>query len=138
MLHGAARGNVLEIGVRMGMSTSALLAGVEEHGGHVYSMDINDCRVFAGHPQWTFVQANSQEVTPFPEIESFDVALVDGDHSYEGALHDIRACRAARIFVHDTDAPDYPGVRKAVEEFVSETGRTVTFHQGSYGMAEII
>jgi hypothetical protein len=44
---------------------------------------------------------------------------------------------AKRIFVHGTNAPNFPGVRKAVEEFVKETGRKLIYHSGSYGMAEI-
>jgi predicted O-methyltransferase YrrM len=38
----------MEIGVRSGVSTSALLAGIEEHGGKLYSFDINNCDVFRG------------------------------------------------------------------------------------------
>ncbi len=44
---------------------------------------------------------------------------------------------AKRIFVHDTDAPNFPGVRKAVEEFVNATGRKLIYHFGGYGMGEI-
>lgn len=137
-LYEAAKGNCLEIGVRSGVSTSALLAGIEKHGGHLWSMDIDDCRVFEGHPNWTFLRADSQNVIPFPDIEIFDLAFVDGDHTHEGALNDLRNCRAWRIFVHDTDAPNFPGVRKAVEDFVEETGRKVIYHSGSFGMAEIL
>jgi hypothetical protein len=55
-LYEAAKGNCMEIGVRSGVSTSALLAGIEAHGGHLYSFDINHCDVFHGHPQWTFTK----------------------------------------------------------------------------------
>lgn len=135
----AARGECVEIGVRSGVSTSALLAGVEEHGGHVSSFDIDNCRPFQGHPQWSFFQVNSQTVDPvlYPEIE---LLLVDGDHTYEGALADLQMWggKAKLIFVHDTDCPDtFPGVRKAVEQFCEETKRKVIYHSGSYGMAEI-
>jgi hypothetical protein len=44
---------------------------------------------------------------------------------------------AKRIFVHDSDAPDFPGVRKAVDTFCAQMNRKVTYHSGSYGMAEI-
>jgi hypothetical protein len=44
---------------------------------------------------------------------------------------------AKRIFVHDMDALNLPGVRNAVEGFVNETGRKMIYHFGSYGMAEI-
>lgn len=105
-------------------------------------MDINDCPVFAGHPQWAFFKLDTQNyhnlVMPFNPKE-VDVLFVDGDHTYGGALNDLKnfGTKAKRIFVHDTEAPDFPGVRKAVEEFSLETGRSVTWHHGSFGMAEI-
>jgi hypothetical protein len=138
-LFAAAKGNCMEIGVRSGVSTSALLAGLEEHGGKLQSVDINNCPVFAGHPQWEFHNVNSQTINILLEGEVLDLLFIDGDHSYMGALADLLnyGSRAKRIFVHDTDAPDYPGVRQAVEEFAKETGRKVTYHSGSYGMAEI-
>ena len=138
-LYAAARGNCLEIGVRSGVSTSALLAGIEQRGGHLYSMDINDCRVFDGHPDWTFMQLDSIVGKAELPLKEWELAFIDGDHSYEGALSDLNrfGIRAKRIFVHDTDAPDFPDVRKAVEEFVKLTKRKVTYHSGSYGMAEI-
>jgi len=52
-------------------------------------------------------------------------AHVDGDHSYEGALADLRlvaGCRA--ILADDCDNKD---VRRAVEQFCRETARTVDF-----------
>ena len=135
-LHEAARGVCLEIGVRAGVSTSALLSGIEEHGGHLYSLDINDCPVFAGHPQWTFIQGDSAKAKLDME---FEVAFIDGDHTHKGALCDLLkfGTRSKLIFVHDTDAPDYPGVKTAVEEFCKASQRKVTYHPGSFGMAEI-
>lgn len=139
----AAKGQCLEIGTRSGVSTSALLAGVEEHGGHVYSIDINDCSsVFFGHPQWEFVQSDTQTQSPFlvALCAKPDVLFVDGDHTFQGALSDLMnfGTGAKVIFVHDTDCPDtFPGVRKAVETFCEETKRSVIYHHGSYGMAEI-
>lgn len=71
--------------------------------------------------------------------DKLSLLFVDGDHTYEGALSDLKTfgVMADRILIHDTDAPDFPGVRQAVEDFVKETGRKVHYHPGSYGMAEI-
>ena len=139
-LYEAAKGECLEIGVRSGVSTSALLAGLEEHGGHLYSLDINDCPVFAGHPQWTFIRGNSVIADLTPNIPKFDLVFVDGDHTRFGAQMDLDTYgrKGTVVMVHDTDCPDtFPGVREAVENFVKETGRSVIWHHGSYGMAEI-
>lgn len=132
----------MEIGVRYGVSTSALLAGIEDHGGKLFSVDIDDCPVFLGHPNWIFFRADTQKA--FGELQGvvppkLDLLFVDGDHTYQGALRDLEnfGGRAKRILVHDTDAPDFPGVRKAVEDYVHATGRKVTWHPGSFGMAEI-
>lgn len=141
-LFSAAKGNVLEIGVRSGVSTSALLAGIEEKFGHLYSVDIDHCEVFLGHPRWTFYKADSIKQAEFLQAilpDKLDVLFVDGDHTYFGALSDLMKFgpRAETIFVHDTDAPNFPGVRQAVEDFAKGTNRTVTYHSGSYGLAEI-
>jgi predicted O-methyltransferase YrrM len=142
LLFEAAHGFCLEIGTRSGCSTSALLAGIEEHGGHLWSVDINDCQVFKGHPNWTFIQADSSKNAPDIKNvlpESLDVLFVDGDHTYEVALRDLYnfGPMAKRIFVHDVDAENYPGVRKAVEEYATKESRNVTWHSGSFGMAEL-
>jgi hypothetical protein len=143
-LFDAAKGNILEIGVRSGVSTSALLAGVEEHGGHLYSVDINPCKVFEGNKHWSFFQVDTQKDWSYlhniVRTNPIDVLFVDGDHTYDGALYDMLhfGQNTKKIFVHDTDAPDFPGVRMAVEQFVRQTGRKVTYHSGSFGMAEIV
>ena len=137
-----SHGDCLEIGTRRGVSTAAILAGVEQKGGHLWSVDINDCRIFEGHKDWTFIQADSLKQVEKINASvpaKLDVLFVDGDHSFEGALSDLDhfGTRAKKIFVHDTDAPDFPGVRDAVLKFCASRHRMVKFHSGSYGMAEI-
>jgi hypothetical protein len=75
-----SHGKVLEIGVRGGASTSALLAGVESKGGHLWSVDINNCRLLE-HPDWTFIQAdsNAEKQKVLAEIpDALDLLFVDG------------------------------------------------------------
>jgi predicted O-methyltransferase YrrM len=140
LLRKLARGNVMEIGVRSGVSTSALLAGIEDNGGKLYSVDINPCQAFS-HPDWIFIQTDS--ITGAEELKKMipaelELLFVDGDHSYEGCLSDLNnfGPRAKTILVHDTIS-DFPGVIQAVKEFAASSGRPVTYHEGSYGMAEI-
>jgi predicted O-methyltransferase YrrM len=51
-----------------------------------------------------------------------DFVFIDADHSYEHCLEDIRDWApkvrpGGLICGHDMDHPDFPGVRKAVEEY---------------------
>lgn len=142
LLKASAKGNVMEIGVRQGISTISLLSGLEEHGGHLWSFDINPCGHFE-HPQWTFTQADSiadaeriKAIIP----EELDVLFVDGDHSEEGCRSDLEnyGPRADMIFVHDCECPEeFPGVRKAFEEFAAQYGKAHSVVSGSFGMGVI-
>jgi hypothetical protein len=141
-LYEAAKGNCMEIGVRSGVSTSALLAGSKSTAdiSTASTSTTATCStgIRSGHsPKLTASRIRHDQATSPSEL---DVLFVDGDHTYEGALADLNnfGPLAKRIFVHDTDAPDFPGVRRAVDEFAKQANRTVTYHSGSYGMAEIV
>ena len=98
LLREAARGNVLEIGVCAGVSTAALLLGLDDKGqGHLWSIDINPrCGDLYEHPRWTFICDDSRQVSllDLPEI---DLLFVDGDHSYATATSDLH--RFSRLVV---------------------------------------
>ena len=138
-LYQAAQGNVLELGVRAGVSTAALLAGVSDHGGHVWSVDRDDCGpVFAGHPHWTFIQGDSLDNLSVPG--EIDLLFVDTEHTAERTIRELRAWgpRSKVIMLHDTDdGSTYPGVRDAMATFCQEMGRSAEFHEGSYGLGVI-
>ena len=146
VLYEAARGNVLELGVRAGVSTCALLAGVADHGGHVWSVDINDCRPAIGpHPDWTFIQADScDEATIRPNLPGpLDCLFIDTEHTEDRTIRELRTWgdhvrRGGIILLHDTDdMSTYPGVRRAIEQYSRETGRTPEYREGSYGLGVI-
>jgi predicted O-methyltransferase YrrM len=150
LLFSLAKGNVLELGTRGGVSTQALLAGVERHGGHVYSVDIEDCSQVANHAQWTFTQASSTDPTlpdrldAFGEIDEngegapFDLVLIDTEHTYEQAsaelaLWGLLVRPGGHILMHDPET--FPGVRRAAREFAAAHGWAITIVTPCNGMA---
>lgn len=86
-LQGIAKGTVLELGVRGGNSTIAFLKGLEEKGGHLWSVDVvESCgEVAKGHPQWTFINGFStekQKILAAGISVPIDVLFLDTLHSF--------------------------------------------------------
>jgi len=131
-----AYGSVLELGVRDGYSTTALLLGVEGSDGHLFSVDKNQAcgRHYSGHPNWTFINAYSTDVE---DIETkvleagypfqFDLIFLDTLHSYEQVSLEIgtylpKLNSDGQIVVHDVttyrgagDACRYYAVREKLD-----------------------
>jgi methyltransferase family protein len=143
-LREASHGNVLEIGVRHGASTCALLVGVEEHGGHVYSVDIEDCsRLFYGHPQWTFIQSDSRMVRAIMSVipKYLDLLFIDGDHTWGGVFSDLTNYGpfANKIMLHDADAANSPQIIQASRDYLDQSvrHRSLVIYEDSHGLAVI-
>lgn len=137
-LRSVAKGNVLEIGTDVGNSTTALLLGVKENGGHLTSVDIKDCSHLFDDPQWHFYQLDSHKMARNQSFITFDVVYIDGDHSYEGVKQDIAFAMAhaapnALILMHDVLAPQFPGVRQAFDEVMLPKH----IREGSWGLGII-
>jgi predicted O-methyltransferase YrrM len=147
-LRAEARGNVLEIGVRGGASTSAFILGVQDHSGHVYSIDINaacgtdlfcDC-----DSEWTFIHGHSLHdagriLRSIPIC--LDVLFIDGDHSYAAVNSDLatygpRVKRGGVILLHDYELPG-AGVHKAVLEYAARKSCRLEVWPGWYGLGAL-
>jgi cephalosporin hydroxylase len=145
LLFSLARGSVLELGTRTGVSTAALLAGVERNGGMVVSVDIDDCSaVAAGHPQWAFWHGSSTDPNMAQDIATyngpFQLILVDTFHSFEQATAELalwgpHVAPGGTICMHDPET--FPGVRRAAQEFADRMGWPITFVLPCHGMAVI-
>lgn len=128
-----AQGEILEIGVDQGISTSAWLLGLEDKGGHLTSIDIRpECgEIFKGHPQWTFICGDS--LTCIPD-KQWDIVFIDGNHDYEHVISDMGHVKKVGL-LHDICAvASFPGVRKAFEEW---PGRKQVLSELSYGLGAI-
>lgn len=146
-LYAHAKGNVFEIGVREGYSTSAILSGLSG-SGHLYSVDKVDCSGRFSDSNWTFIQGDTitepERILDATGMRSnhfwIDLLFVDGDHTYQGCLSDLTnfGKYAKVIAVHDTHS-EYLGVWQAVTDYFRSrfTGpfRSLEFRTESNGLA---
>ncbi len=146
LLYSVARGNVVELGTRGGMSTTALLAGVEAHGGTVWSVDIDERSrgVADGNPLWTFTQADSRDAKFAEYVKGqageIDVLLIDTYHTRTQAKAELDVWHryvkpGGTILMHDPES--FPGVRRAAQEFADSKQWPITFILPCNGMAVI-
>jgi predicted O-methyltransferase YrrM len=142
---------VIELGVRSGFSTAAFLAAVEQHGGHVYSVDTDPVHVpWSNHPQWSFVHGDDLWIADqLPD--GVDVVFIDTSHTYQQTSAELemyvpKVKVGGVVLLHDVelehpvaspaDDPPYP-VRQAVVDYCIEHGLTPEFVEGSHGLGVI-
>lgn len=131
LLSGLSRGFVIELGTRGGVSTTALLYGVERFGGHVLSIDVVDCsKTHYGNKHWTFLQADSRDTRARDAVRSImnvwstvytqpTLLFIDTLHTYEHVREELdlwSTLNPKYIVVHDTES--FPGVKGAIMEWI--------------------
>ncbi len=124
---------VLELGVRKGHSSRALLIASQATRGHLTSVDLGTLlefpdqifEQFAGH-RWSLILGNSRHVD-VPE-QNFDLLLIDSGHSLDLTTVELnrfapRVRVGGVILLHDTipEAPQIQ-VREAIEAYVRSSG----------------
>jgi hypothetical protein len=120
----------------------ALLAGLEERGGTLWSVDVDPASadVFPNHPQWRFVLADSRDADALSDAglpDELDVLFVDTLHTYEQVRDELaiwgdRVVDDGVIMFHDTDT--YPVIRKAISEWCKPRHVPFEFIGGSSGL----
>ena len=120
---------IVEIGRMKGGSTFLFAAANDKTP--IYSIDIaprNDnylCEQLAQHIEGQgnnvhLITGDSQK-TDYPEIASYDLLFIDGDHSYEGCKRDLdnwfpKLIPGGHILFHDCYGE---GVQRCIHEFIS-------------------
>lgn len=127
--------SVVEIGVRGGYTAYAMLSANPKMKFLGYDIDKPNPY---GYVPNLFDYAKNMLPERFPEANiellkmdtqklktlpgKFDLAHIDGEHSFEGCLHDLKLCTPhVRIILAD-DYDYVTSIRKAVDTFLQETG----------------
>lgn len=121
---------VVELGVRSGLSTAAFLAAMDKTDGRVWSCDVSPASCvpeIVHHPRWTFVWGD--DIDSVAQAPHCDVLFIDTSHQYEHTRRELDAYAGkvrpgGVILLHDTQlqSPDgtptvpFP-VRTAALEF---------------------
>lgn len=129
---------IVELGTADGSSTLALLEAARMIGGKVLSIDIEPCLDAkrkveeAGLvPFWKFLETDDLEVEPNALPESIDLLVIDTNHVYAQTIAELKKYRAhlkdgSWIALHDYVS--YPGVNRAVNEFIESLPRKPRFY----------
>lgn len=147
--------SILELGVRWGTSTAALLAAAEQAGGHLWSVDIATTPELeqvrerwetSGH--WTFIVGNDMDIDWAGP--GWDVLFIDTSHAYDHTLAELRKYvplvkPGGVVYLHDTklETPELVGptlpypVARALDTFCAETGREWVELGAQYGLGKI-
>jgi cephalosporin hydroxylase len=142
--------NVLELGVCTGNSTVAFLYALEQTGGSLTSVDLDDAPPIGEHPHWSFIQGDDVDPQVFAQCDLVDLLFIDTDHGYRHTLQELYLYshlvrRPGLIVLHDTELehpigealkPAFP-VKKAVTEFCESEGYEFTNNPACYGLAVI-
>lgn len=144
---------VIELGVRTGRSTAALLAAVEQTGGQVWSCDVTGPKIdplIAEHERWT-IRIGDDIAVADTAPEQCDVLFIDTSHDYGQTLAELDAyapkVRAGGvILLHDTALQhpeadvsgfEYP-VAKAMMDWMTDNGEPeYELHPNCYGLGII-
>jgi len=130
-------GPVLEIGANQGVSTRFIHEGLDHRewpaDHQIISIDLNHLWYEDDHwPRRVVLNADSAKLNPQHFLSKFAWAFIDGDHTYAGAVADIRLCLSlgiGHLLLHDTLSEgafrgppyrDYPAshARRAACEFL--------------------
>lgn len=131
---------VIELGVRGGESSVALLAGLHETGGRLWSCDIEAVGMPAvpllGRVRhWDFVQGDDRALLAEAPAEC-DILFIDSSHEHEHTLWELehygsRVRSGGYIVLHDTELEP---IQRALREYLADEDRVLFVHPESHGL----
>jgi predicted O-methyltransferase YrrM len=137
---------IIELGVRGGNSTAALLAGIGHGGGELWSVDIAEPEVPAhwrGLARWHLLVADDQS----PEAVAFcpeavDLLFIDTSHFYGHTLAELRlyvpkVVPGGVVLLHDTDRREWPDVSRALDDYCAANALDWYDHPWWHGLGVI-
>lgn len=151
MVHDLNAQHVIELGTRSGVSTVAWLYALEKTGGKLTSIDIDPVPPIGDYPHWVFIQSDDLNPDIVASLDSADIIFIDTSHLYEQTVKELHTYlplvkNGGVLVLHDTELampmgasfaePQYP-VKKAVLEFIDETGFEYVIHEDCWGLAII-
>jgi len=134
---------VVELGVREGSSTTALLAAVNDTGGRLYSVDLlppsGGASVYLGTElNWTFFLGDDMEIVKTWN-KSINHLFIDTSHTFEHTLSELREWGKwvkpeGIMTLHDASNSE---VMQAINKFIEEANEkyNLTIFPESYGLA---
>jgi predicted O-methyltransferase YrrM len=140
-------GIILECGVRDGYSTTALLLGVDNGRGHLFSVDRNNSceRHFPNHKDWTFINAYSTDEKKISEAVLgqgypvlFDLIFLDTEHTYEIVYQELALWSGhlkpnGKILIHDVTTY-HQGAGRACQYFAQREKWDYQIREGWNGL----
>jgi len=144
--------NILELGVRTGVSTRALLVACRKLDATLISLDIDPCQEACQkimqlglQDHWQFLQEDDRELLEFIKPRSMDMIFLDTDHDLTHTAIELGLCdkvlkRGGVILVHDTLAPAYADINKAIALFMEKHKKTYRGYQlgTRYGLSMLV
>lgn len=120
--------NILELGVRTGNSTRALLQAADKTNGRVTSIDTHDCSwVGQDNPRWAFIKMDDLE---YNVPRALDLLFIDTEHTYDQCLAELNKFAlwvriGGVILLHDTIS--CPPVLRAIEQYQQDNPGKFSF-----------
>jgi len=137
---------IVELGISKGESTTAFLGAVNDSGGHLFSIDILEClharERLKGEPNWTFIQGDDMEIVKQWD-KPIDHLFIDTSHTFDHTLAELREWGEwvkpfRKISLHDIQLRGYPGVPKAIQQYLLENlSFKYIAYSGSHGLGVI-